>query len=111
MARFLSRFIPLALLAAFGAAAAFYGVFLRDLPALDQISDYEPALASQLLDRHGRPIGSFYRERRSPISLEDIPRRVINAFVAAEDASFFEHQGIDFQAILRALWSNLRDPE
>ena len=32
-------------------------VFLRDLPALDRISDYEPALASQLLDRHGRPIG------------------------------------------------------
>ncbi|MGE4652233.1 MAG: PBP1A family penicillin-binding protein [Myxococcota bacterium] len=111
MAIFLGRFIALALLAAFGGAVAFYLVFLRDLPTLDQVSDYEPALASHLLDRHGRPIGTFYRERRSPISLEEIPRRVINAFVAAEDASFFEHQGIDFQAILRALWSNLRDPE
>ena len=111
MARFLGRFVALALVAVFGAAAAFYLVFLRDLPALDLISDYEPALASQLLDRHGRPIGSFYRERRSTIALEAIPRRVVDAFVAAEDASFFEHQGIDFQAILRALWSNFRDPE
>ena len=99
------------LLSIFVGGVAFYVAFLQELPDLDGISDYQPSLASQLLDRNGEPIGSFYRERRSPLPQDAIPQLVVEAFVAAEDASFFEHRGVDFVAILRALWSNLSDPE
>lgn len=108
--RFFNVLVGAALLLFLG-GVAFYITFLQDLPDLDGISDYRPALASHLLDRHGQPIGSFYRERRSPLPQDAIPQRVVEAFVAAEDSSFFEHRGIDFQAILRALWSNLSDPK
>jgi penicillin-binding protein 1A len=50
------------------------------------------------------PIGEFYNERRVLVPYAEIPRHVVLAFVASEDSTFFEHQGIDFQSILRAAW-------
>ena len=89
-----------------GGAAAFYWLFLRDLPDPHSIADYRPALASTVFDREGRPVGEFYRERRRLVKFEDVPRHVVEAFVAAEDSAFFEHQGIDYPAIARAAWRN-----
>jgi len=103
--------LVVAALSVFLGGLGIYAAFLQDLPDLDGISDYRPALASNLLDRHGQPMGSFYRERRSPLAQDAIPQQVVEAFVAAEDSSFFQHRGVDFLAILRALWSNLSDPE
>ena len=91
-----------------GAVAAFYWTFLRDLPDLRTIQDYRPPLASHVLDRHGRLIGEYFTERRTLTPFETIPDYVINAFVAGEDSSFFEHSGIDYRSILRAAWVNLR---
>ena len=84
----------------------FYLAFLRDLPDLETIEDYRPPLTSRVLDRHGQPIGEFFTERRALVPLEEVPEQVIHAFVAGEDASFFEHAGIDLQSILRAAWAN-----
>jgi penicillin-binding protein 1A len=95
-------------LAGLGGTAAFYLAFLRDLPDLDSLDDYRPPLASHVYDRHGVPIGEFYTERRVPVPFAEIPRHVVHAFVAGEDSSFFQHQGIDFTSILRAAWVNLR---
>ncbi len=91
-----------------GAAGVFYWTFLRDLPDLRTIEDYRPPLASHVVDRHNRLIGEYFTERRALTSFEAIPDYVINAFVAGEDSSFFEHAGIDYQSILRAAWVNLR---
>ena len=98
-----------ALLVLGGAAgmAGFYLAFLRDLPDLRSASDYRPPVVSVVLDRNGRPIGEFSRERRRLTPLDQIPHHVVMAFVSGEDKSFFEHGGIDFQAILRAAWSNI----
>jgi penicillin-binding protein 1A len=90
-----------------GAAAAFWWTFLRDLPDLETLDDYRPALASHVYDRHGAPIGEFYNERRVLVPYAQIPKHVVLAFVAAEDSTFFSHEGIDFSSILRAAWKNL----
>ena len=100
--------IGASLLAAAGAAGAFYWGFLSDLPDLRTVQDYHPRLGSHVYDRHGRPIGEFFTERRRLIAMDEIPEHVINAFVASEDSSFFEHKGIDYQGIVRAAWVNLR---
>ena len=76
------------LLAAAGAAGVLYWTVLRDLPDLEKIEDYQPALASVVLDRHGERIGEFFDERRRITSMEDIPDHLVHAFVASEDGKF-----------------------
>ena len=95
-------------LAGIGAAIGAYLMFVRDLPDLRSLADYHPALASRVLDRNGQTIGEFFNERRVLTPLESVPPHVVNAFIAGEDSSFFEHQGIDLTSILRAAWVNLR---
>jgi penicillin-binding protein 1A len=97
----------LATLAALAAGVGFYLAFLRDLPDIRSVEDYQPALASVVFDREGQRIGEFFVERRELVTLEEIPQHVVRAFVAAEDSTFFEHGGIDYQSILRAAWRNL----
>jgi len=98
------------LLALLGVAGTitFYAAFVRDLPDLRDVRDYRPALASRVFDREGRPIGEFFTERRQLTPLDEIPEHVVRAFIASEDSAFFEHAGIDYVSILRAVWVNLR---
>ncbi len=98
-------------LASAGAGYWFYGSFLSDLPDLKSVRDFRPPIASVVLDRNGRPIGEFFKEHRHIAPLDSIPDYTRLAFVAAEDQNFFEHSGIDYQAILRAAWVDLRAGE
>ncbi len=98
----------LILLAAVGAGGAFalYLHMARDLPRLDALSSYKPYLSVEVLDRNNKVIWEFWKERRKLVPYEKIPKVVVNAFQAAEDASFFEHGGIDPWAIARAAVKN-----
>lgn len=78
------------------------------LPKIMQIKDYEPLLVSQVYDRNGKKIGEFFRERRTLVPYEKIPKHLVNAFLAAEDDQFFKHNGINYLAILRAMMANIR---
>jgi penicillin-binding protein 1A len=91
-----------------GVGVAFYLTILRDLPDFERIEDYRPPLASVVTDRHGERIGEFFIERRALVRLADVPHHVVRAFLAAEDAGFFEHTGIDLKSIVRAAWANFR---
>jgi penicillin-binding protein 1A len=106
--RILVSSMGLLVVAAVGAWVAFYLTFLRDLPDLHSVEDYQPPIASRVLDRDGVVIGSFFEERRTLVPLGSVPNHVVQAFVAGEDSSFFEHSGIDYRSILRAAWVNLR---
>jgi penicillin-binding protein 1A len=99
-------FLLLILLLA-GAAAAFYLAFVFDLPRLTTLKDYNPYLVSEVYSQDDVLIGEFFIERRKVIPLAKMPRMLINAFVAAEDARFFEHRGIDYWRILGALFRNI----
>ncbi len=94
-------------LAAIAGGIAFYLLFLTDLPDLETVGDYQPALTSIVVDRDGHPIGEFFAERRRLVPIEEIPRHAQLAFVAAEDSAFFEHSGIDYASILRAAWVDI----
>ena len=72
------------------------------LPDISKLINYEPPAATQVLDRHGEVLAYWYKERRFPVPLSQMPSYLIQAFVAAEDSRFFEHRGLDFWGILRA---------
>lgn len=78
------------------------------LPQIITVQDYKPLLVSEVFDRNGKTIGEFYRERRTLLEYKDIPKNLVNAFLAAEDDQFFQHKGINPQAIFRAALANLR---
>lgn len=80
----------------------------RTLPQLITVKDYQPLLVSQVYDRNGKKIGEFFRERRTLVPYEKIPKNLVNAFLAAEDDQFFEHHGINYMGIARAAFANLR---
>lgn len=85
-----------------------YAAAKRGLPELITVKDYHPLLVSQVYDRNGKKIGEFFRERRTLVPFEKIPKDLINAFLAAEDDQFFQHSGINLQSIFRAALANLR---
>src|SRR5512138_1365278 len=86
----------------------FYFVYLMaTLPKVDRLADYKPPIVSQVYGDDGSLVGEFYLERRTVVPVEKIPRKLIQAFVAAEDSNFFQHKGIDYFGIVRAAVKNL----
>ena len=79
-----------------------YYYFTRDLPHLSSIDDYNPNAVSSIYSADGTLIAEFYKEKRYPAKLTEVPELVRNCFLAAEDANFYEHPGIDPISILRA---------
>ncbi|GAB7079335.1 penicillin-binding protein 1A [Megalodesulfovibrio paquesii] len=77
------------------------------LPEFDKVMNYQPALVTMVYARDGELMGMFGREKRFLAPLSQIPQHVVNAFLAAEDSSFYEHEGIDLQAIFRAFSKNV----
>jgi penicillin-binding protein 1A len=95
-------------LAGLVAAAYLYFSYLRDLPDISSISSYDPPVISEVFDINGVKIGEFWKEKRMLTAFENIPPLVIKAFVASEDARFYEHTGVDFRSIARAFIKNLK---
>lgn len=94
--------------------ALFIGIFLgavlaitQDLPQVERLQTYEPSSVTRILADDGRPVRSFFVERRIPIPLKDIPDKLIKAVIAVEDARFYRHFGLDIKGILRALWRDI----
>jgi penicillin-binding protein 1A len=82
---------------------AFVWFSLSDLPSIDALKNYQPPQSTVVLDRSGNIVGRFYDERRTVVSLKKLPEHVKRAFIAAEDADFFEHRGIDYFGLMRAV--------
>src|ERR1700704_1648797 len=77
--------------------------FSKELPDYSQLQDYEPAVMTRVHAADGSLLAEYARERRLYIPIQAVPKLVINAFIAAEDKNFYEHNGIDFSGIARAL--------
>jgi len=77
------------------------------LPKVESLADYRPAVVTRILSDNGSLIAEIYDERRIVVPVSRMPRRLIEAFVAAEDANFFQHRGIDLVSIMRAAAKNL----
>ena len=91
-----------------GAWAVFYALILRDLPEIETLDDYRPNLITRVLDVDGELIATFSKEKRIVVPIEDVPQHVRDAFIAAEDSAFYDHEGLDYSGILRAFYANLK---
>ena len=87
--------------------AALWYLWSSNLPYIGTLKDYNPPIISTIYSSDGEIIGRFWEEKRIVIPLDQVPKHVIHAFVAAEDSRFFEHRGVDFVGILRALIKNI----
>ncbi len=85
----------------------FYIYLSKTLPDLDALSNYQPNLVTRVYSDDGAMIGEFYIERRVIVPIEKIPEHLKEAFLAAEDAEFYEHEGISYVGIMRAFYKNL----
>lgn len=90
---------------------AYVMVLNAQLPQMISVQDYEPLLVSEVYDRGGNKIGEFASEKRILTPYNEIPKVVVNAFLAAEDSTFFKHGGINYFAILRAFFANIKAGE
>jgi penicillin-binding protein 1A len=93
--------VATALLAAAGAVGLWLH-FSRGLPSIPSLEEYRPPVVTEVVSADGQLAGEFFVERRKVVPYERIPRRLIQAFVASEDQTFFEHRGIDLLGTLRA---------
>ncbi|MAA74665.1 MAG: peptidase [Salinisphaeraceae bacterium] len=84
---------------ALGAVYLYFGPQLPEAGAIGQPELNEPL---RVYSADGRLLGEFGTERRLPLPYDEIPSRLVDAFLAAEDDRFFEHPGVDYQGILRA---------
>lgn len=77
------------------------------LPDLDTLTDYRPKVPLRVLTTDGVLIGEFGEERRRPVDITEVPLVMQQAILAAEDDRFYEHGGIDFMGVARALITNV----
>jgi|CXWL01.1.fsa_nt_gi penicillin-binding protein 1A len=80
---------------------------LQGLPSLDDLQDYEPPVTSRVHAGDGALVAEFAREQRVFVPIAQIPDYVKNAFIATEDQHFFEHSGIDYRGLARAMLANV----
>jgi len=99
--------VVLALVVGFGVAAGIFAAFLKDLPSLDGLEEYQPSIATTLYTDQDEPFHSFYEQRRILVPLDKIPANLKQAVLAVEDSRFFEHHGLSARAIARALIMNV----
>lgn len=75
---------------------------IPQLPDIDTLRDMHMQVPLRVYTRDLSLISEFGEKRRKPVSINDVPRQMIDAFVAAEDDRFYKHPGVDWQGILRA---------
>lgn len=87
---------------------ALYVNLASGLPDIQDVEkDYRPPVITRVLDAEGNLMGELFVERRIVVPVQDVPPLLVRAFVAAEDQRFFEHSGIDFKGLIRAVIATL----
>ena len=93
----------------FGAFFYILWYFGKDLPDYRQLSKYEPSVVSRVYAGNGALLKEYSVERRVFVPIDVIPKKIISAFLSAEDKDFYDHFGVDILAISRALITNFKN--
>ena len=80
-----------------------------NLPDIGSLTDYRPKLPLRVFSADGVLLGEFGEERRNFTPIAQIPQVMKDAVLAAEDARFYQHGGVDYKGVVRAALENLRD--
>lgn len=110
MKKFIKLIAVLVSLGAIGAACVFALIIYIsfDLPDIKSLDDYKPSVPSRILSSDNVVLLEVGKEDRDVIPISEVPKKVISAFIAAEDDNFYNHSGIDYKGILRATLINLK---
>src|SRR5581483_11532128 len=76
------------------------------LPSVETLASYQPKIPLQIYSVEGELIGEFGDERRAFVRIADTPEKLRQAVIAAEDERFYEHGGVDYIGVLRAMLAN-----
>jgi penicillin-binding protein 1A len=100
----------------YGGAVALFGLMLgsavligifayysQGLPTIAALKHYRPQQISRVVDRHGQLVAEWFNERRTVVPMSRVPRVLVLSVLAAEDADFYRHRGLDYAGLLRAL--------
>jgi penicillin-binding protein 1A len=82
-----------------------YLVIAPDLPDVETLRDVRLQVPLRVYTEDGRLISTFGEKRRIPVAIENIPLQLQQAFIAGEDQRFYEHPGVDYQGVTRAVWT------
>ena len=81
--------------------------FSNNLPDYKFLKSYKPSVSSKVYSGDGELVSDFSTEKRIFVPYNTIPKKVINAFLSAEDKNFFSHPGVDAKGVLRAIINNI----
>ncbi len=99
---FLSSFLLISIL-----VFSILWAFSNNLPDYKFLKSYKPPVSSKVYSGDGQLVDDFSTEKRIFVPYKSIPKRVINAFLSAEDKNFFSHPGVDAKGVLRAIINNV----
>ena len=83
-----------------------YNYFAEQVPTVETLREYTPPTVTVVYDRNNEVLAEIYENRRYVTSIDNIPKHVQDAFIAAEDANFWNHTGVDYMGIARAVIRN-----
>ncbi len=112
MFRALLTFFGMLLLAAvvgMGGVLVLFHTYGRDLPDYHKLADYEPPVMTRVYGGDGRLLAEYAVEKRVFVPIKAMPRRVVQAFLAAEDKNFYVHPGVDLLGVVRAALINIKN--
>ncbi|MCF6217472.1 MAG: penicillin-binding protein 1A [Gammaproteobacteria bacterium] len=101
----LKLFFLLALVTALSVGAYIYFVVMPKLPSIDSVKEVQLQVPMRIYTYDHKLIAEYGEKKRVPLQFENTPGNMINAILAAEDDRFFKHPGVDYQGIMRALYS------
>ena len=110
-------FSALMALVLLGGVAAVTIIAIVVAPLREQAETYDLAelrkleVASIIYDRTGTEMARFFTQNRVPVAIKEVPQHFIDALVAQEDSRFFQHKGVDYIGLARAVWLNFRAGE
>jgi penicillin-binding protein 1A len=106
LAALVAATVTVAVLVLMGFAGA-YQFLAPEIPSADTLRSVRTQMPLRVYSRDGKLIAQIGEQRRIPVLWEDIPPVLVNAFLAAEDARFFEHPGVDWLGLVRAMVANV----
>ncbi|RTZ63781.1 MAG: penicillin-binding protein 1A [Aquificaceae bacterium] len=102
---------PLIIIASLGiiVVAASYFYYTPKLPSVNELRNTQLQLPIRVYSKEDKLIAEFGQFRRRPVKIDDIPPQMVNAFIAIEDARFYQHRGVDFKGIVRAAFTAIKN--